>query len=456
MSKLLKEAIADAKAVRETALANARLALEEAFAPRLQSMLTKKLKEEELDLEDDEVAVEDDEVAVEDDELGLEDDEEVEDVVADEEPAEAPAEEEPAEEAPVEEPAAEEAPAEEDEIAVEDDLEAELSAEEDEDEAVEEDAFDLDSIIKELEDELASETDEEELEEQSDSSELGTGGEEHVNVADSDDEVLPDDTAVQSGAVGEEDDELEKVADIDEDIDIEIVDEEAPAGDESDEPTATESDEELAFPTEEVEGNNQGGDIGEDDEATDLEEAEGNNQGGDIGEDDEEINLEEILKELEDESTELESDEESSEELAELKAANDKLQTENDEYRKVYKFLRGKLNEVNLLNAKLLYTNKLFKAYGLNEDQKLKVVESFDLTKNVREAKLVYATLGESFKTTSSEVVETRRPSTKAVKNPLTEGIASKAIKSTKPSKKILSEGNELADRFKKLAGIQS
>ena len=54
MSKLLKEAMVDAKAVRETALANARLALEEAFAPRLQSMLTKKLKEEELDLEDEE------------------------------------------------------------------------------------------------------------------------------------------------------------------------------------------------------------------------------------------------------------------------------------------------------------------------------------------------------------------------------------------------------------------
>ena len=54
MSKLLKEAIADAKAVRETALANARLALEEAFAPRLQSMLTKKLKEEELELDDEE------------------------------------------------------------------------------------------------------------------------------------------------------------------------------------------------------------------------------------------------------------------------------------------------------------------------------------------------------------------------------------------------------------------
>jgi hypothetical protein len=116
--------------------------------------------------------------------------------------------------------------------------------------------------------------------------------------------------------------------------------------------------------------------------------------------------------------------------------------------------LRGKLNEVNLLNAKLLYTNKLFKKHALSEDQKLKVVESFDLTKNVREAKLVYATLGESFSTHTPEVNKTKVQ--KSVKNPLTEGIASKAIKSTKPSKKILSEGNELADRFKKLAGIKS
>lgn len=134
-----------------------------------------------------------------------------------------------------------------------------------------------------------------------------------------------------------------------------------------------------------------------------------------------------------------------------------KTQKENDEYRKVYKFLRGKLNEVNLLNAKLLYTNKLFKAHVLNEDQKLKVVESFDLTKNVREAKLVYATLGESFRTQATTPVKESAPKkAKTQKNPLTEGIASKPIKSTKPSKKILSEGNDLADRFKKLAGIKS
>jgi hypothetical protein len=425
MSKLLKEAIADAKAVRETALANARLALEEAFAPRLQSMLTKKLREEELEgAESEETSDEVEEGSY------YEDDEEVEDVVADEEPAvEAPAEEEPAEEAPVEEPVADEAPSDEEEVA-EDDLEAEFSA--DEDESGEEDAFDLDSVIKELEDELASEPYEEEpVEEQSDSSELGTGGEEHVNVADSDDEDLPDDTEVQSAQVGEEDDELEKVADIDEDIDIEIVDEEAPAGDESDEPTATESDEELAFPTNE----------------------EDCNQGGDIGEDDEEINLEEILKELEDET--LEDEEEGSPEIEELKVSNTKLQKENEEYRKVYKYLRGKLNEVNLLNAKLLYTNKLFKAHVLNEDQKLKVVESFDLTKNVREAKLVYATLGESFRSsTTRETAPVAKPKAHSTKKSLTEGMASKPIKSTKPSKKILSEGNDLANRFKKLAGI--
>lgn len=56
------------------------------------------------------------------------------------------------------------------------------------------------------------------LEEQSSSSELGKGGEEHVNVADSDDEELPAGTEVQSAQVGEEDDEMPKVADIDEDV----------------------------------------------------------------------------------------------------------------------------------------------------------------------------------------------------------------------------------------------
>ena len=60
MSKdLLKEAIADAKAVRETAIANAKLALEEAFTPKLQSMLSAKIQEEE-ELEDQDTSAEED------------------------------------------------------------------------------------------------------------------------------------------------------------------------------------------------------------------------------------------------------------------------------------------------------------------------------------------------------------------------------------------------------------
>ena len=73
MDDLLKEAIADAKAVRETALANAKMALEEAFTPRLKSMLAQKIQHEVEDEEKDK-----DEIAyeVEDEEEGLGHDEE--------------------------------------------------------------------------------------------------------------------------------------------------------------------------------------------------------------------------------------------------------------------------------------------------------------------------------------------------------------------------------------------
>ena len=58
MGDLLKEAIADAKAVRETALQNAKMALEEAFTPQLKSMLSKKLKEDEVESDEDELTAE--------------------------------------------------------------------------------------------------------------------------------------------------------------------------------------------------------------------------------------------------------------------------------------------------------------------------------------------------------------------------------------------------------------
>ena len=48
MNDLLKEAIADAKALRATALENAKIALEEAFTPRLKNMLSQKIQSEEM------------------------------------------------------------------------------------------------------------------------------------------------------------------------------------------------------------------------------------------------------------------------------------------------------------------------------------------------------------------------------------------------------------------------
>ena len=77
---------------------------------------------------------------------------------------------------------------------------------------------------------------------------------------------------------------------------------------------------------------------------------------------------------------------------------NEKLKTELKEIKESNTLYESKLNEVNLLNAKLLFSNKLFRAFGLNNNQKLKVVETFDRTKNLREVKLVYGTLRESFK----------------------------------------------------------
>ena len=121
----------------------------------------------------------------------------------------------------------------------------------------------------------------------------------------------------------------------------------------------------------------------------------------------------------------------------------DELKKEIKETREVVKFMRAKLNEVNLLNAKLLFSNKLFRAFGLNNDQKLKVVENFDRTTNLREVKLVYATLAESF----------QKPS--KLSESVKKGSSSKPVASTKPSnKEVLSEGAELKARFKKLANI--
>jgi len=103
--------------------------------------------------------------------------------------------------------------------------------------------------------------------------------------------------------------------------------------------------------------------------------------------------------------------------------------------------LKETLTEVNILNAKLLYSNKLFRNFNLSESQKIRVIENFDRAQTVREIKLVYSTLTESLKVNAG-------------KKNIAEGLASKAVGSTKPKKEIINESGDFADRMKKLAGL--
>jgi hypothetical protein len=372
-SKLLKEAIADAKAVRETAIANAKIALEEAFTPRLQSILSQKLQQEMEDEEEADVNEEysdGSEAPTEDaSDIGDADNKQPADDAnsssdlaqgnpdTDVETAEVGLEPEEAEKATVSE-------------GEEEDEEMEESYnEEDEDE------LDLEAIIKELEEEL-------------------------------------------------DDEEEEEVADIANDV---VDGHEDEMHEEEDEKSAEIA--ELKARLAELEG---------DDE--EMHEEEGEDMGMDS--DDEEIDLDEILREMgygEEEDSEEMNEEEDEDKVEEL-------EKDLEEAYSTIKSLKKTINEVNLLNAKLLYTNKLFRSYELTNEQKHKVVETLDRTGNVREVKLVFSTLAESFKFTGTTKKQ------KATK--INESFASKSVASTAPKKVITESTNLMAERFKKLANI--
>lgn len=325
MSDILKEAIADAKAVRETALQNAKMALEEAFTPQLKSMLSAKLREEDDEFEGEEEAAEDEigdeeeaeEAFEEDEEFGGEEADEEESFEDDEEVAET-----------IEVDGKTYAL-----VAEDDEEEGEGVEDYGDDEEVEEE-LDLEAIIKELENELSED--------------------------ESSDEDFEDD---EEEAEGEE---------VNEDEEFEI-------------------DETLFF-----------------------------EEDGDDEEDEEEV----------EESTEISA-----------------VQSELDEYKEAVVFLKDKLHEVNILNAKLLFTNKLFKEFSLDNGQKLKVVETFDRAQTTREIKLVYSTLAEQFGDNGSITRKTKNINESA----------SKPVSSTKPSKeskKVITEEEQVANRMRKLAGL--
>ena len=192
------------------------------------------------------------------------------------------------------------------------------------------------------------------------------------------------------------------------------------------EPEAGEEDLELEAIIRELEGEDEEFPAEEEEELA-VESTEESTESTDLTEDDD-INLDEIIKSLEEGE-----DEEEEEELEEV--------NELEEAYATIKQLQVTLQEVNLLNAKLLFSNKLFKSNSLSEAQKVKVIETFDRAANLREVKLVYTTLTESF-------------SNNAPKAKIAEGLASKSVKSTKPSKEVIVESNDLAKRMKHLAGL--
>jgi hypothetical protein len=143
---------------------------------------------------------------------------------------------------------------------------------------------------------------------------------------------------------------------------------------------------------------------------------------------------------------------EMAEALVAINEENESLKIQLADHEKTVKYLRSVLSETNLLNAKLLYTNKLFKGKSLTEDRKLKVINTFDLTKNIREVKLAYTVLAESF----NSGVSVAKKRTNATAQTITEGLASKPVPSTKPDATIVApQASEMASRLQKLAGIK-
>ena len=360
---LLKEAIADAKTVREAALAQAKLALEEAMMPRINRMFSARLQEE-MDEELDEM--------VDQKKYGrgnyMEETEEVMD----------------------------------------------------ENYGMEEegmDNIDLDEILAELDEEMSKEINEAKEEEEIE-------GEEDV-------EDMEDDAK-------EDEEEEKEVSELSmdelEDLIRDIVSQEV--GSEGGEEVGAEEDQ-MDFDM----------DMTAD---TDLPDTA-----------DEEVNLDEILAELLGEEDELNERKKYGGNKGNVPAAKrgDKKDTAEEEGVEDYKkkkrmeedlklaleaveTLRSELHEVNLLNAKLLYVNKIFKAKNLNESQKLKVVKAFDKAESAKEAKLVFESLSETF-------------SAKAEKSQIKEslGFASKAAGVA--AKPTIVEGNEWITRMQKLANIK-
>ena len=409
---ILKEAIADAKTVKETAIANAKAALEEAFTPRLKEMLATKL--EEMDLEEEAKV---DEMLKKN--TDMRDDE----------------------------PDTPEYETEYDVKPMEEDLDEEINL----DEILAE--IELDEENKEIKEDEATRKEEEgyidgeeDADEDKDEEELDLEDMSDDDLKSFIEDVIADMVAsgdLEAGENFEEEGEEEEVdVDVEDDVDVEISE-------------AKKKDKE--------------------DDKDKMEEAVGNPISTSVKAGSKNKYDEDFMKAVKDDLAKLMSkvglkEEDEIDEAASgtptstsyskgnkydedfMKAVKDDLaklmskvglkEEELDEAYNTIESLKSDLNEVNLLNAKLLYTNKIFKAKTLTESQKVKVLGAFDKAGTVKETKLVFETLSEGLKAKK--------------KSPIKEslGSASRVSRSVNAKKPII-EIDPMVARFKKLAGLK-
>ena len=363
---LFKQAIAEAKSVREAAIANAKEALEESLTPHLKDMLAAKLQE----MEDKDV----DEVAVTESE--------------DDEVSEAPAKDKKDETVEEEFTAVEEA---------EDDAEDELADDGEGEEAPEEPAEDA------IEDEPAEDEDLKDL-----------------SVGDFKD-MIRDIIASEMGG-GEAEIGAELPAD---DMDAGAIEEPG----EGDPMAGEEGDEEIDLDEliRELEA------VSEGESEDDMEE-------GKKDKDMDEAKDEEKVEEVKEGPTKNEIDAESDSKESNI---NDTIKEDLSAALETIETLRSELNEVNLLNSKLLYVNKIFKANNLSESQKVNIIAAFDKAETVKEVKLVFETV--------SENVVTKKETTSIKEH---KGSASKATGVTASKPEVIAEVSSAVLRMQKLAGI--
>jgi len=378
---LLKEAIADAKAVKETAIANAKAALEEAFTPYLKEKLAAKLSE----MDDMDEAKEMDEMKEKDMKENFDMDEATEmDEANDKKGYEG-------------------------QMGMKKLGTKEMEEAADMDEAKEMDEMDLDELLREL-DEMEEGEKEEMME-----------GEDLIN-----DPKYPSDNNAHGNVAEAEEEEMGE----EEEIDLENMSED-------DLKSFIEGVIADMVAAGELEGEMEGG------------------EGEEMESEEEEISIDELMNGL-DERKKYGGNK------GDVPAAKrgDKKDTAEEEgvedYKKKLKEMEAKLeeayaaietvktdlNEVNLLNAKLLYTNKIFRAKNLTESQKVKVLAAFDKAATTKEAKLVFETLSEGLNEKKSSVNESMI------------GGASK-VAGIAPTKKPILEINNQFARWQTLAGLK-